>query len=35
MVVHSVLKLRLGGEIPRVILDIPEIGRGLYVLLVC
>ena len=28
-------KLRLGGEIPRVVLDSPETDHGLYVLLVC
>ena len=28
-------KLRLGGKIPRVVLDSPETDRGLYVLLVC
>ena len=28
-------KLRLSGEIPRVVLDSPETDRGLYMLLVC
>ena len=28
-------KLRLSGEIPRVVLDNPETDHGLYVLLVC
>ena len=35
MVVHSVPRLGLSGEIPRVVLDSPETDRGLYVLLVC
>ena len=35
MVVHSIPKLGLGGEIPRVVLDSPETDRGLYMLLVC
>ena len=35
MVVHSVPKLRLSGEIPKVVLDNPETDRGLHVLLVC
>ena len=35
MAIHSVPKLGLSGEIPRVVLDSPETDRGLYVLLVC
>ena len=35
MVVHSVPKLGLSREILIVVLDSPEIDRGLYVLLVC
>ena len=30
MVVHSVPKLGLSGEIPRVVLDSPETDRGLF-----
>ena len=31
MAVHSVLKLRLSEEIPRVVLDSPKTDRGLFV----
>ena len=34
MVVHSVPKLRLSGEIPMVVLDSPETNHGLFELLV-
>ena len=35
MVDHSIPKLGLSGEIPRVVMDNPETDRGLYELLVC
>ena len=35
MAVHSVPKLGLSSEIPRVVLYSPELDHGLYVLLVC
>ena len=35
MAVHSVPKLGLSGEIPRVVLNSPETDRGLYVFLMC
>ena len=35
MVIHSVPKFGLGGEIPRVILDSPETDRGLLCGFMC
>ena len=31
MTIHSVPKLGLSGEIPKVVLDSPETNRGLFV----
>ena len=35
MTVHSIPKLGLSGEIPKVVLDSPETNHGVYVLFMC